>query len=100
MNNDGVWFNPSRENTPDPFKNEQKFRKSFLNEWQSFGFIDWLEDFCNQLDCDRPEMPSSFSEENKIEYYKRLGAYETQVLISTRLRYAITQEKLRKTKTE
>jgi hypothetical protein len=54
----------------------------------AYKLVDWLEDFADQLDCPEPDWI-----ENEREYFKRFGAWETQMKILKKLRYAIKAEK-------
>ena len=55
------------------------------------NLVEWLEDFCNQLDCPEPEGKERMSRD---AYYSRLGAWETQMAIMKKIRYAIDVEKM------
>lgn len=58
------------------------------------NLVEWLEDFCRQLDAEKPERPHIvYDPRQDINYYQSLGAWETQQVILKRLRYAIEQEK-------
>ena len=54
--------------------------------------IEWLEDFCLQLDCPEPDI-NFYKARCVTEYYKNLGAWETQQIILKRLRHAIDAQK-------
>lgn len=71
---------------------KDEFMKEYLNAFPEPTLIGWLEDFANQLDKVEEPNPRLLSHE---EYYKRLGAYETQELIVKKLRDAIDFEKKR-----
>lgn len=60
--------------------------------------LEWLEDFCLQLECPQPDI-QLFGGAYTPEYYKAYGAWETQMLILEKLRYAANKEK-EKTKDE
>ena len=70
----------------------EEFQKEYLGELPKITFVEWVEEFANQLDNVEEPNPRQLSHE---EYYKRLGAYETQELIVKKLRYAIDFEKRR-----
>jgi len=53
------------------------------------AFIAWLEGLCQQLDCPPPE-PDVVDDS---EYFRKLGAWETQMIILKKLRFAIRAEK-------
>jgi len=68
--------------------NIEEFKKEYYATFPSATLRDWLEDFANQLDCPRPE-PTS----NLEEHFKRIGAWETQMYILNKIRYAIKADK-------
>lgn len=64
-----------------------------MNSLNKNRLLEWLEDFCVKLDCEEPMPPGSNNEIDYEEYYKRVGAYETQMIILRRLKHAIEIEK-------
>jgi hypothetical protein len=70
-----------------------KFKRKYVNPFPD-TLISWLDGFCIELDAERPRPPV---ENDKYytweEYYKRIGAWETQQIVRKRLLNAITVEK-------
>lgn len=75
-------------------RTQEQFERDWLNPYPPQTLLSWLEEFADQLDCPPPEPhiyrnpPESFD-----EYFKRAGAWETQMTILKKLRYAIKMEK-------
>ena len=72
-----------------------KFDREYLNKIPPQTLLDWLEDFANQLDCPPPEPPTKLEYRSDVEYFKKQGAWETQMVILQKLRYAIRTERNR-----
>lgn len=69
---------------------KEEFEKEYLNHIVPQTFLDWVDDFATQLDSPPPE-PT----ENTTEYFKRVGAWETQMLVYKKLKYAVKEERRR-----
>ena len=74
---------------------ESEFLKNYRNSFPD-DFMSWLEDFTKTLDCPPPD--PNFAYNDMTEYFKRVGAWETQMIIYKKLKYAIKAEKQRLTK--
>lgn len=75
--------------------NENKFKREYLNPFPN-DMLSWLEGFCMELDAEKPRPPTGNDKYYTLEeYYKRVGAWETQEIIRKRLLYAISVEKRR-----
>lgn len=75
--------------------NENKFKREYLNPFPD-TLLSWLEGFCMELDTEKPRPPTGNDRYYTLEeYYKRVGAWETQEIIRKRLQYAINVEKRR-----
>ena len=81
-------------NEKDKYISAKKFRKEYMGEFPKYTFLDWIEEFIIQLE-DVEEPNHIHVNDNDFEYFKRVGAYETQKLICEKLRYAIMCEKSR-----
>ena len=68
---------------------EDWYKQVYLNSYPPQTLLTWLEDLCVQLDCPEPD-PLLVS---GSEYFKNYGAWETQMLILKKLKYAIAYEK-------
>lgn len=67
-----------------------------IDNFPPYTLLDWLKDFCKQLDCPEPEIEYYNLEQL---YWKNLGAWQTQQLILAKLKYAIeTEEEIIKRK--
>ena len=74
---------------------ENKFKLEYLNPFPD-TLISWLEGFCVELDAEQPRPPAGSDKHYSLEeYYKRVGAWETQEIIRKRLLHAIEAEKRR-----
>jgi hypothetical protein len=69
--------------------NRYEFEQEYMNQIPSPTLLQWLEDFCDQLNCEYPPFPFADPE----EYLKRVGAWEAQRDIGRKLRYVIEAEK-------
>jgi hypothetical protein len=67
----------------------EKFAKEYLNTFPN-DFLSWLEGFIAELDASYPEKC-----EDIYEYQRRIGAWETQLLVRKRLRFAVNAERSR-----
>jgi len=75
--------------------NENKFKQEYLNPFPD-TLLSWLEGFCMELDAERPRPPTGNDRYYTLEeYYKRVGAWETQEIIRKKLLYAIKVEKIK-----
>lgn len=74
-------------------RTQEQFERDWLNPYPPQTLLSWLEELADQLDCPPPEVPSVQNDISYEEYFKRLGAFETQMLILSRLKYAIKMEK-------
>lgn len=60
------------------------------------NLLEWLEDFCLQLECDKPERPLLIDDpRQEIRYYENLSSWETQQAILKKLRFATDSERRR-----
>jgi hypothetical protein len=67
----------------------EEFEREYLTQIPPATLLQWLEDFCDQLDCPPPD-----PEGMDIDlYFKRMEQWKTQVYILNKLRYAIVAEK-------
>lgn len=74
---------------------EEWYKQEYLRQFPN-TLVNWLEDLCTQLDCPEPD-PLLVS---GSEYFKRYGAWETQMIILKKLRYAINYERKNETEKE
>ncbi len=88
---DDIWWK-HKDNKKDKHINEELFRREYFGEFPRQTFLEWVEDLVNQLD-DVEEPNHKYT--NDIEYFKRVGAYETQKIICEKLKYAVNYEKFR-----
>lgn len=68
---------------------KNKFKREYLNPFPD-TLLSWLDGFCMELNAEKPSVSKYISTE---EFYKRLGAWETQEIIRKRLLHAIEVEK-------
>lgn len=81
--NDELWIDKIK------ITRESEFNEQYLNPFPPQTFLDWVESFCKQLDCPPPNSDGiAFG-----EYMKRLGAWETQMKILEKLKYAVKAER-------
>lgn len=70
-------------------KFEDWYVKSYLGCFPN-DFLSWLEDFVKQIDVPYPDKCDDI-----YEMQRRIGAWETQMIIAKKLKYAIKEERER-----
>jgi hypothetical protein len=109
QNKDGTWIYqgtpPLEEGLKDieyikqVVKNTRDKLDEFQNKIEEYEknnnkFVEWLNDFIKTIED--PEKPdANLIVTNNDMYFERHGAYETQILIAYKLRYALNQYKLK-----
>jgi len=69
------------------------YENNYLNSFPN-DFLSWVEGFAMQLDCPQPEPPNLVSDTiDYIDYWERIGAWNTQRIIYKKLMYAVKAER-------
>jgi hypothetical protein len=68
---------------------EKEFLKRYLNSFPN-DILSWMDGFADQMDCPYPDLTDDIFENGK-----RIGAWETQMIVVKKLRYAVRAERER-----